>query len=313
MSDLDWFQRYSDGFQGELRYAEPLSRHTYYRIGGPASIMAFPKSQPDLNWLKSGIREAAIPTFVLGLGSNLLVSDEGFSGLVIKTSRLDLAIETFPDPDRPEGLILRTGASVAVSSLLRRAAQEGWSGLEFLAGVPGSVGGVVVMNAGTHLGEVKQKVHRLSSFLWKSGATKTWSRSDMSFDYRQNHFLPEDAIITSVEWRVDLHSSESVKKKIEETLERRKATQPVDYPSCGSVFKNPGAGQIRAWQVIDQLGLRGFRIGNAQFSEKHSNFIVNLGEARAVHVRDLIELAKSRAKEELGLHLEEEVKFLGKF
>lgn len=313
MGAFDWFRTNAANFHGELRWDEPLSRHTYYRIGGPTPLLAFPKDEAALRWLKQGLEQTGLPSFILGLGSNLLVSDGGFPGLVIKTSRLDLGIEALGAPAADGSLLVRTGASVAVSTLLRRAAQEGWSGFECLAGVPGSVGGVAVMNAGTHLGEAQERIHRLEAHLMGEGVTREWLRPQMEFDYRRNLFLPSDAVVLRVEWRVEKAEPSVVKKGIDDTLERRKATQPVDYPSCGSVFKNPRESGLRAWQVIDRLGLRGHRIGNAQFAEKHSNFIINLGGASAADVRGLIDLAKSRASGELGLTLEEEVKFLGRF
>jgi UDP-N-acetylmuramate dehydrogenase len=311
MGAFEWFEKNAANFHGELRWNEPLSKHTYYRIGGPTPLMAFPKDVPALRWLREGSEKTGVSSFILGLGSNLLVSDEGFPGLVIKTSRLDISIEAVETSG--DTVIVRTGSSVAVSTLLRRAAQEGWSGFECLAGVPGSVGGVVVMNAGTHLGEAQERIHRVGAHIMDSRETREWRRGEMEFEYRRNRFLPEAAIVTWVEWTVRKAEPAIVKKTIDETLERRKATQPVDYPSCGSVFKNPRESGLRAWQVVDSLGLRGHRIGNAQFAEKHSNFIINLGNARAAEVRALIELAQTRAKSELGITLEEEVKFLGRF
>ncbi len=311
MNPWEWFEKNAANFHGELRWNEPLSKHTYYRIGGPAPLMAFPKDISALRWLRGGIETTGVESFILGLGSNLLVSDEGFPGLVIKTSRLDLGIQCIAEEG--DSIIIRTGSSVAVSTLLRRAAQEGWSGFECLAGVPGSVGGVVVMNAGTHLGEAQERIHRVGALLMDSDSNREWTRGEMEFEYRRNRFLPGDAIVTWVEWKVRKLEPAFVKKVIDETLERRKSTQPVDYPSCGSVFKNPRESGLRAWQVVDQLGLRGHRIGQAQFAEKHSNFIINLGSARASDVRSLIELAQNRAKAELGVTLEEEVKFLGRF
>jgi UDP-N-acetylmuramate dehydrogenase len=135
----------------------------------------------------------------------------------------------------------------------------------------------------------------------------------MAFDYRRNLFLPREHVVTGVTWRIDREEPMEVRKRIDETLERRKSTQPVDFPSCGSVFKNPRSAGLRAWEVVDKLGLRGHRIGGAQFAPKHSNFIINLGSARAEDVRGLIELAKRRARAELGVELEEEVKYLGVF
>jgi UDP-N-acetylmuramate dehydrogenase len=304
----EWFSDHASSFRGELRWDESLARHTYYRIGGPAPLLAIPKGEDDLRWLRTGLDRSGCNWVVLGLGSNLLVSDSGFPGLVIKTSRLDQEIEGH----QSQGWV-RTGCSVAVSSLLRRAGAEGWSGFECLAGVPGSVGGVVVMNAGTHLGEAKDRIQKVRTFDLNSLTSREWSPEEMSFEYRRNLFLPAGSLVTSVDWRISWEDPSMVTQRIDETLERRKATQPVDYPSCGSVFKNPESSGLRAWQVVDKLGLRGHRIGNAQFAEKHSNFIINLGGARAIDVRSLIDLAKARAMAELKIELEEEVKFLGSF
>ncbi len=304
---LSWFHENLSRFSGELRWDEPLSRHTYYRIGGPARVLAIPKSIDDLKFLAEGIRQTGLRSFVLGLGSNLLVSDSGFDGLVIKTGRVDFSISVQPDGVTQ----LRTGAGVAISTLLRRAAQEGWGGLEFLTGVPGSVGGAVFMNAGTHLGEAKDRLRAVEAFVFSQDQVIRFERDELRFEYRRNFFLPADAIVTAAEWFIDPVSPDEVKLRIDQTLFRRKATQPVDYPSCGSVFKNPRERGLNAWQVVDQVGLRGHRIGDAQFAEKHSNFIINLGSARAEDVKQLIDLAKERARSQLGVELEEEVRFVG--
>jgi UDP-N-acetylmuramate dehydrogenase len=169
------------------------------------------------------------------------------------------------------------------------------------------------MNAGTHLGEAQERVHRVGAYLLHAAQLQVWDRSEMAFEYRRHRFLPEGAIVTWVDWKITPTDPQQVKRVLDETLERRKSTQPVDFPSCGSVFKNPRATGLRAWQVVDRLGLRGHQIGNAQFAEKHSNFIINRGGALAADVRALIELAKARAKAELGIELEEEVKYLGPF
>jgi UDP-N-acetylmuramate dehydrogenase len=301
-----WFLENASRFRGQLLFDERLSKHTYYRIGGPAKILAHPKGVEDLALLSEGIGETGIPYFVMGAGSNLLVSDEGFAGLVIRMSKIDLEIAK-------EGSLVRSGAGVAVSTLLRRAAQEGWAGLDFLTGVPGSIGGVIAMKAGTHLGEAKDKVKRVEAFDLLTGKPLVFEGDALKFEYRKNLFLPSSALVTRAFWQITQASPESVKAAIDEVIVRRKATQPVDYPSCGSVFKNPKASGKNAWQVVDSLGLRGHRIGNAQFAEKHSNFIINLGGAKASEVRALIDLAKTRAKAELGIELEEEVKFVGRF
>jgi UDP-N-acetylmuramate dehydrogenase len=269
-----------------------------------------PKSVEDLHWLAEGVRASEIRVFVMGAGSNLLVSDSGFDGLVVRCSKMNL--DTFlVAPDR-----LRTGASVAVSSLLRRASAEGWGGLEFLSGIPGSIGGVVAMNAGTHLGEACEKLRMVEVYplrgAWAGDSYEPlrFSGEDLKFAYRRNFFLPECSVVWAAEWEIVAEAPGRVKQVIDETLARRKATQPIDYPSCGSVFKNPRESGLSAWQVVDKLGLRGHRVGDAQFAEKHSNFIINLGNARAADVKALIDLAKTRALAELGVKLEEEVLYI---
>ena len=302
---MSWFKENSGSFSGDLLFDEPLSRHTYYRIGGPAQVVAVPKSLDDLKWLSRGLAASGCPVFILGSGSNILVSDAGFAGLVIKTQRLNAEITL-------SGSLLKTGASVAVSSLLRRAGQEGWGGLELLTGIPGSIGGVVAMNAGTHLGEAKDRLQSVEVFLLDQAVLKKYSGEELKFSYRGNSFLPKNAVVWSAEWNVTLTDAAVVKSLIDETLTRRKSTQPLEYPSCGSVFKNPRDKGMHAWQVIEKLGLRGHKNGNAQISEKHPNFIVNLGGATALDVRALITLVKARALTELGISLEEEVKYVGK-
>jgi UDP-N-acetylmuramate dehydrogenase len=320
MSGIDWFRQNSDKFRGQCSFDELLSKHTYYRIGGKAWMTALPSSISDLHWLAEGIKKTGVPFFILGQGSNVLISDSGFPGLVIKLSRLNLGIE-FLEPQPEVAKIettqcrIRTGSSVAISTLLRRAAHEGWKGLEFLAGIPGSVGGAITMNAGTHLGETVSRVRRVETYsLLSSGeGPEIFEGAQLQFKYRSNLFLKKGSIIDRVEWEVEKVDPAEVKSLIDQTMVRRKASQPVDYPSCGSVFKNPKSFGMSAWQVIDKLGLRGFQLGQAQFSEKHSNFIINLGNATACDVRALIELAKKRAFQELGISLEEEVIYVGNF
>jgi UDP-N-acetylmuramate dehydrogenase len=309
-----WFQERQSQFTGQLLFDEPLAKHTYYRIGGPAALLAIPKTREDLELLREGLAAAGPPLFVLGLGSNILASDEGFAGIVVRASRLNLEIEPESRNDagtEDSALVIRTGGSVAISTLLRRASTEGWAGLEFLTGVPGSVGGAVVMNAGTHLGEAAGALADVDWIGLRPGVpARSFAGADLKYQYRKNLYLPNDGIVWSARWKVRRDEPARVKAAIDETLARRKATQPLDFPSCGSVFKNPKESGLSAWQVIDRLGLRGHRIGDAQFAEKHSNFIVNLGSARAADVRALIDLAKRRASKELGVQLEEEVMFI---
>jgi len=261
-----------------------------------------------------------MPYQIIGAGSNLLVADSGFPGLVIRTNRMNPELRAVSE-ERPPLFCLdptirpvrvRTGGSAAISSLLRAAMQTGWGGLEFLCGIPGTVAGAVAMNAGTQLGEVKDRILRVESFDLDDPSQDDFLIHEdpvLRFEYRRNTFLPPSAVIWAAEWNLQFVPPEQVRSTIERTLARRKETQPLNFPSCGSVFKNPA--NERAWEVIARLGLKGHRIGDAQFSVKHANFIVNLGNAKAAEVHALIELARGRAREELGIELEPEVRFLG--
>ena len=288
---------------------ELLSKHTYYRIGGAAKFLYIPESIDDLIELKKITIDSNLPYFFIGAGSNLLVSDTGFNGIVIKTTRLNLNINL------SDHHTVETGASVHVSTLLRKASQNGWGGLEWFSGIPGTIGGVVYMNAGTHLGEAKDNLKSVDIFdfdpsIHPDHSLKTLTKNDLLYEYRKNCFLKNSHIVFSAVWSYEPQDPTLVKQKIDETLKRRKESQPLDYPSCGSVFKNPKESGFRAWEVIDKIGLRGHQIGGAQISEKHPNFILNLGNAKASDVRQLIDLVKKTALERLGVQMIEEVKYL---
>lgn len=293
---IDW--------DGQVEFDSSLARHTYFKIGGPAEVLISPRSVKDLVRLREIIREhPPAPFYFLGAGSNVLIPDAGLPGIVLKTKNLNTSI--FQDAD---GLVV-TGGGVMITSLLRKAVEQSWGGLIFLAGVPGTVGGAVVMNAGTHLGESSGRLQSVEVFDFDSDQELTiYSAEDMKFEYRSHLFLPKRALVWSASWKVDTSTSDAVKAELMEVLDRRKSSQPVNQPCCGSVFKNPLAYGKKAWQVIDELGLRGHRIGDAEFSNKHCNFIINLGNATAADVLALIELAKSRAREELGIEMHPEVK-----
>jgi UDP-N-acetylmuramate dehydrogenase len=314
MKSADWFQENAARFSGELKFNEPLARHTYYRIGGPARVFAAPKRVEDLHWLSEGLRITGLPHFILGAGSNLLASDNGFSGVVVSVKKLNLEIMDLGALDNHR---IRCGASVMISSLLRKASQEGWAGFEILAGIPGTVGGAAFMNAGTHLGEAKDLLERVEVFPLYGASSGdlfepiVFDQKGMKYHYRHNDFIPRGAVVWAVEFQARAGDPIQVKAELDSVLARRKATQPLEAPSCGSVFKNPREAGLHAWQVIDKLELRGHRIGGAIFSPKHCNFILNEHGATAADVRGLIELAKKRASSELGVKLEEEVIYLG--
>lgn len=301
-----WFETNLKNFQCQVSLNESLAKHTYFRIGGLAKVLVIPKSVSDLELICKGIKETGLPFLFLGLGSNVLISDHGYKGIVIKTTKLNQNVEKIENKNE-----ILTGASVALSSLLRKAEMEGWGGLEFLTGIPGTVGGAAWMNAGTHLGEAKDRIQKVEAYEIGERFTQVeFVGPDLKYSYRKNHFLKSNMLVYSVTWKVEQMDALKVKEIIRTTLQRRKETQPLDHPSCGSVFKNPKSSGLSAWQVIEKVGMRGHRIGDAQFSEKHCNFILNLGHAKASDVKALIDLAKKRASDDFGIQLEEEVVYI---
>jgi UDP-N-acetylmuramate dehydrogenase len=306
MSLKAFFESHRSELSGSIEFEAPLSKVSYYRMGGAAEVLVTPRSLDDLALIHRGIHETRSKFFILGWGSNLLFSDAGYRGVVVRMKYL------FSEIDESEPGILKVGASVGGSTLLRKAQECGFGGLEHLTGIPGSVGGMIAMNAGTHLGEMKKSCRLVRSIdlVHETLDIREHIVRDESFSYRKNHFLTPSELVISGELKYFKEDPSLVKKTIDELYQRRKQTQPVDYPSCGSVFMNPREAGLHAWQVVDRLGLRGHRIGNAQFAEKHSNFIINLGGATALDVKTLIDLAKSRAQSELGIILREEVKWI---
>ncbi len=281
---------------------EPLSRHTTWRIGGPARRLVLPQTIADLEELAELIRKSGDPYFVIGNGSNLLASDDGFPGWIVKTTELGGGVE-FLDGDR-----VRCGAGVLNNRLLRVCADRGLWGLEFLSGVPGTLGGAVAMNAGTSRDWIESVL--LSVETWSfSGGRRELLRSQLRFDYRENHFLGDDELVISAEIQLKRGAPEEIRVRLGEMARRRKEAQPIELPSCGSVFRNPSG--HNAWKLIEEAGLRGMRKGGAEISAKHCNFIVNNGGATAADVRYLIDLAKDRVKERCGIELHEELKEIG--
>ncbi len=270
-----------------------LARITYVKIGGPADHFCAPRSLAELQNIDHP------HVFILGAGSNLLVADSGFRGCVISMEhfvKIHLA-----------GL-LYVGAGMRLFPLLRYCQQQGLSGLECLAGIPGSLGGALAMNAGTSQGSISSCVESIELYSFSSRKVIRMPVSSEHFSYRANHFLTPDTVILGAYFKYTPDAVDAIQSKIMHALEKRKASQPVSQLSFGSVFKNPPGES--AWQVIENIGLRGYKIGDAQFSEKHANFIINHGHARAQDVKALIELAQQRALA-LGIALQTEVVMLG--
>ena len=294
--------RFEDSFDGEIRLDEPLSKHTSYRIGGPARAYILVNSPAALSAALTACKADECPWVVVGKGSNLLVSDAGFKGAVIV-----LAGEFRNWKFDEENARVVVGAGTTLSRLVQEVFHRGYSGMEFAVGTPGSVGGAVRMNAGTKDDWIGSRVVSVTTFAPDQGLNR-YAPSDIEWAYRSTSFAP-DEIIVEVELQLTPALSGNIHDKMRTLLERRKASQPLEYPSCGSVFKNPE--DASAGALIDEVGLKGSMCGGAQISEKHANFIVNKNKACASDVLALIKRAQEKVKEHYGIELQPEVKFLG--
>ncbi|MBI3609322.1 MAG: UDP-N-acetylmuramate dehydrogenase [Nitrospirae bacterium] len=288
--------------EGEIRWHEPLSLHTTLKIGGPADVLVIPKDLEALARLVRQARKAPgrpVPLFVMG-GSNLLVRDGGMRGIVVKLSRLQRITDLDETRIEAEG-------GVPLSRLARHALERGLSGLEFALGIPGTVGGAVVMNAGTREGEMSGVLIG-ARILEPNGEVRTLGREDMEFGYRWSR-LPPGVIVGA---RLKLHQAgrADIRRRMAGFIDQRKATQPLTLPNAGSIFKNPDG--TFAAKLVETVGMKGHRIGDAQVSERHANFIVNLGRATAKDVLKLIRLIGKRVEKETGITLELEIRIVGR-
>lgn len=300
MGQLDLRQRFQGCIKGEVLVGEPLSRHTYFRIGGPAEVMAYPADLEDVKALLKVARNEAIPVLILGGGSNMLVRDEGVKGLVINLARTFLELSA-------AGEQIRCGAGVRTSRLLALSAKSGLTGLEGLTGVPGTVGGAIRGNAGTPLGTIVDHLDWVR-LVDCSGEERFLLREQLGVGYR--HFeLPAGAVIVEAAFTLRRGVATEIRGTISKLLVRRNLTQPVEIRSAGCIFKNP-PGDF-AGRLVEQAGLKGLRRGRAQISEKHGNFIVNLGGATAADVLWLVERAKTEVMVKMGVALDLEIQVVG--
>jgi UDP-N-acetylmuramate dehydrogenase len=300
MGQLDLKERLQGCIRGRVLIGEPLSHHTYFRIGGPAEVMAYPADLDDLKALLRVARDEAIPVLILGGGSNMLVLDGEIKGLVINLSRSFLELSAAEER-------IRCGAGVRTSRLLAFSAKTGLTGLEGLSGVPGTVGGAIHGNAGTPFGAISDHLDwvRLVDCL---GEERFMSREELGLGYRHCQ-LPTGAVILEAAFTLQRGISAEIRRTISKLLVRRNLTQPVDIRSAGCIFKNP-PGDF-AGRLVEQAGLKGLRHGEAQISEKHGNFIVNLGRATAADVLWLANRAKADVLLRTGVALELEIEIVG--
>ncbi len=284
----------------ELREGEPMSKHTTFRIGGPAALMALPKTAGEAKAAVKTARELGIEPFFLGNGSNLLVADEGYPGFIIK---LTWDFDGIREVNRG----LEAGSAVLLSRLSNALVGRGLTGLEFAGGIPGSVGGAVTMNAGAYGGEMAQVLESVT-FLDEAGEVCTLPASECGFGYRKSIFSQRKCLILRARFRLEQGDGYAIKARMDELAAKRREKQPLEYPSAGSMFKRP-PGHFAA-ALIDQCGLKGLTVGGAQVSEKHAGFVVNRGGATCGDVLALVDQVKEEVLRQTGVELEMEVKVL---
>jgi UDP-N-acetylmuramate dehydrogenase len=295
------------------RYADvPMARFTSLRVGGPADLLLFPADLHDVRAIVVGAMAQDIPVTWLGNGSNLIVRSRGIRGLVVspRDALHDVSILA-PSPEQtksPGNVVwVQVGAGVPLTRVLHLAISEGLKGLSFAVGIPGTVGGAVVMNAGTEAGTIWDVIERVKLLL-PHGEIVDVGSEQITVGYRCAA-LPECSVVLEATLRAERKSPVEVRHEVQQLYHCRRTSQPLSYPNAGSIFKNP-PGQ-RAGRLIDQLGLKGYHIGDAQISCKHANFIVNRGHASVGHVLELIDYVKHHVQVRTGILLEEEVRIVG--
>ena len=302
-----WFERFDLRAAEELpalEYVkdEPMSRHTSFRIGGPARRMAYPKTGEELSRVLHLAKECGAEVFLLGNGTNLLVADEGIDRLVVDTTKYLQKIELMED-----GVTIRAEAGASLAAIAVFAWKNSLKGLEFAHGIPGSLGGAVVMNAGAYNGTMDQVVTKVTA-LMPDGEIRTLAAEELEFRYRHSVFSDCDAVVLSAELRLEHGDESAIRAEMDALMERRRSSQPLEFPSAGSTFKRP-VGHF-AGALIEKNGFKGVRIGGAEVSEKHAGFVINRGGATCADVLALMEQIRSTILEKDGVEIEPEVKII---
>ena len=292
-----------DGFGCEVRADEPMKNHTSFKIGGSADLFVTVNDKDQLTAVIGFCKENDIPLFVLGNGSNLLVSDKGIRGMVLRLS------DEFCDIGFSDDGTLHCGAGAQLSKLCAFALEHSLTGLEFAWGIPGSCGGAAFMDAGAYGGEMRNVVVSCEHFNLNTGEWGVFAGDELDFDYRHSVYSGGGYVITALNLRLEKGDKQEIRAKMDDLMGRRKDKQPLEYPSAGSIFKRP-VGYF-AGGLIEQCGLKGAQVGGAQVSPKHAGFIVNVGGATCEDVLGLIEKIQKTVREGTGVELECEVRKTG--
>lgn len=283
----------------EFRFEEPMQKHTSFRIGGPAEVMAFPKNVDELSELLKASTLLDLNPAILGAGTNILAPDDGIRGLVICLKDCLSGMEEL------ENNRIRVAAGVTMTRAAVFAANLGLSGMEFAHGIPGTIGGGIYMNAGAYDGELKDICESVEVMDF-DGNVKTVPAEDMAFSYRHSILEEQPGIVVSAVFHLTPMEPEQIKNKMKELQAKRSASQPLDLPSAGSAYKRPVGGYAAA--MIDEAGLKGYTVGGAAISTKHAGFAVNLGGATACDVRNLLQQVSDIVFEKTGIRLESEIR-----
>ncbi|MDD6307252.1 MAG: UDP-N-acetylmuramate dehydrogenase [Clostridiales bacterium] len=281
---------------------EPMKKHTTFRVGGPADVLIQPEKD-ELSKILKLCRKQGEPYCVIGNGSNLLVGDKGIRGLVIEmVSKKEEIVIT--------GETLRVGAGVMLSKTANEAAEAGLTGMEFAAGIPGTLGGAVVMNAGAYGGEMKDILVSVT-VMDENGETREIKVQDLELGYRKSNILKNHYVVIEAVLRLAKGEKAAIREKMNTLKEQRREKQPLEYPSAGSTFKRPEG--YFAGKLIMDAGLKGYQVGGAKISEKHCGFVINCGDAKASDIRRLIQEVSEEVEKQFGVTLEPEVKMIGEF
>ena len=298
---MDFFENVSRQASGlTIQRNIPLAKYTTLRVGGAADYFAEPSSEAQLTVLLNAAREAGVPALLMGNGSNLLIKDGGFRGLVIRLGKAFSAIDPIEN-----GLYAQAGA--LLSNLARAAADASLTGLEFAQGIPGTVGGGVYMNAGAYGGELGKQIEFVRAL--DGGTVRDIPAGDMDFSYRHSRAMTEGMIVLGAAFRLEKGDKDAIEAQMRDLAARRKEKQPLEYPSAGSFFKRP-AGHF-AGALIQEAGLKGYTVGGAQVSEKHAGFLINVGNATAADFLALMAHVQDTVEKRFGVRLEPEVRVIG--
>ena len=292
----------------EIRLDEPLKKHITFKIGGPVCAMIFPENSDELTVIYDILRENEIIPLIIGNGSNILASDGKLDIIVLSTTKMsNISLIDSGNVCSNDYKCIKADAGVLLSSLAVFACENGLSGLEFVHGIPGTVGGAVVMNAGAYGGEIKDVIFETTSYNAKNGIS-ILTAEDNDFSYRHSRYSDNDDILLSTVFRLKQSEKQNIKKTMEDLYIRRNKSQPLEFASSGSTFKRPKKGYSAA--LIEEAGLKGYTVGGAQVSEKHSGFIINRGDATFTDVMAVIEHVQEVVFKQTGIMLEPEVEII---